>query len=229
MTKTRASSTTTTACECSGSATAAINDQTLEVQARGGEVAVWCRLSEHLCTSAAWGTPLVQVTVPPPVPECSGYVAAWRQATSGQAFPQCVFDDWEAQQIDRMGEGRKSQALILNIHKRKNANVEMPKVGEVLDKLWGHATCRKRRLHLPTCCRQTPSRSLSAGESAGQPAAPVRGPNEPLTRDRVPRAPVRSRRGAVSTIICFSPFLRNVVSVLTVCTALYRFDSRAAN
>merc|ERR1712194_644565 len=41
------------------------------------------------------GTPLVQVKAYLPVSESFGFVAVLRQQTSGQAFPQCVFDHWE--------------------------------------------------------------------------------------------------------------------------------------
>merc|ERR1712060_263227 len=81
------------------------------------------------------GTPLVQVKAHLPVAESFGFVAALRQATSGQAFPQCVFDHWEALQGDALQEGSKLQELILNTRKRKNIKVEMPKLGDYLDKL----------------------------------------------------------------------------------------------
>jgi len=81
------------------------------------------------------GTPLVQVKAHLPVSESFGFVAALRQATSGQAFPQCVFDHWENLQGDCLQDGSKMQELILNIRKRKNIKVEMPKLGDYLDKL----------------------------------------------------------------------------------------------
>ena len=40
------------------------------------------------------GTPLVQARAYLPVAESFGFTSALRQATSGQAFPQCVFDHW---------------------------------------------------------------------------------------------------------------------------------------
>jgi len=81
------------------------------------------------------GTPLVQVKAHLPVSESFGFVAALRQATSGQAFPQCVFDHWENLPGDAMEEGSKLQELILKTRKRKNIKVEMPKLGDYLDKL----------------------------------------------------------------------------------------------
>merc|ERR1712166_1437055 len=59
------------------------------------------------------GTPLRQVKAHLPVSESFGFVSALRQATAGQAFPQCVFDHWENLQGDAMIEGSKLQDLIL--------------------------------------------------------------------------------------------------------------------
>jgi len=80
------------------------------------------------------GTPLVQVKAHLPVSESFGFVAALRQATSGQAFPQCVFSHWENLQGDCMVPG-KMEDLILAVRKRKNIKVEMPKLADYHDKL----------------------------------------------------------------------------------------------
>merc|ERR1719199_1689245 len=80
------------------------------------------------------GTPLLQVKAHLPVSESFGFVAALRQQTSGQAFPQCVFDHWEAVPGNPLVEG-KLQELVLNVRKRKNLKVEMPKLADYLDKL----------------------------------------------------------------------------------------------
>jgi len=81
------------------------------------------------------GTPLIQVKAHLPVSESFGFVAALRQATSGQAFPQCVFDHWENLQGDAMEEGSKLQEKVLATRKRKNIKHEMPKLADYLDKL----------------------------------------------------------------------------------------------
>merc|ERR1719363_45730 len=81
------------------------------------------------------GTPLVQVKAHLPVSESFGFVAALRQATSGQAFPQCVFDHWENLQGDCLQAGSKMEDLVPAVRKRKNLKVEMPKLGDYLDKL----------------------------------------------------------------------------------------------
>jgi len=80
------------------------------------------------------GTPLVQVKAHLPVAESFGFVAALRQQTSGQAFPQCVFDHWENMPGNPMLEG-KMQDLVLQVRKRKNIKVSMPVLGDYLDKL----------------------------------------------------------------------------------------------
>mmetsp|Transcript_93930 Transcript_93930/g.303393 ORF Transcript_93930/g.303393 Transcript_93930/m.303393 type:complete len:837 (-) Transcript_93930:113-2623(-) len=80
------------------------------------------------------GTPLLQVKAHLPVAESFGFVAALRQQTSGQAFPQCVFDHWDNMLGDATQEG-KMQELVLNVRKRKNLKVAMPALGDYLDKL----------------------------------------------------------------------------------------------
>jgi elongation factor 2 len=81
------------------------------------------------------GTPLVQARAYLPVAESFGFTSALRQATSGQAFPQCVFDHWEPITGDPLENGSKAQELILAIRKRKNAKVEAPAIADYLDKL----------------------------------------------------------------------------------------------
>jgi len=80
------------------------------------------------------GTPLIQVKAHLPVSESFGFVAALRQQTSGQAFPQCVFSHWDPMPGNAMEAG-KLQDLVLATRKRKNLKVEMPKLTDFLDKL----------------------------------------------------------------------------------------------
>jgi len=80
------------------------------------------------------GTPLVQVKAHLPVAESFGFVAALRQQTSGQAFPQCVFDHWDNLPGNPLVEG-KMQDMILAVRKRKNIKVQMPVLSDYLDKL----------------------------------------------------------------------------------------------
>merc|ERR1719331_2178374 len=72
-----------------------------------------------------------------PVSESFGFVAALRQQTSGQAFPQCVFDHWENLNMgDFNVAGTKLNDLLLAIRKRKNIKQELPALADYLDKLW---------------------------------------------------------------------------------------------
>jgi len=82
------------------------------------------------------GTPLLQVKAYLPVSESFGFVAALRQQTSGQAFPQCVFDHWENLNMgDYNVAGTKLNDLLLAIRKRKNIKQELPALADYLDKL----------------------------------------------------------------------------------------------
>merc|ERR1712151_533849 len=81
------------------------------------------------------GTPLVAMKAHLPVAESFGFVAALRQATSGQAFPQCVFDHWDNLPGDATVVGSKLEEMVLAIRKRKNLKVAMPALGDFLDKL----------------------------------------------------------------------------------------------
>merc|ERR1719178_170083 len=82
------------------------------------------------------GTPIRQVKAHLPVSESFGFVAALRQATGGQAFPQCVFSHWDNMQGgNAMQEGNKVYEQCMANRKRKNLKLEMPKLGDYLDKL----------------------------------------------------------------------------------------------
>merc|ERR1719420_1615032 len=82
------------------------------------------------------GTNLMQMRAHLPVAESFGFTGALRQATSGQAFPQCSFSHWESMQGgDPMTEGTKMNLLCLAIRKRKGKKEEIPPLGEYLDKL----------------------------------------------------------------------------------------------
>lgn len=80
------------------------------------------------------GTPLVQIQAHLPVAESFGFTTALRAATSGQAFPQCVFDHW-ALVPGKVEKGSKVEELVLNIRQRKNIKVEVPDLNNYLDKL----------------------------------------------------------------------------------------------
>jgi elongation factor 2 len=81
------------------------------------------------------GTPLVQMKCFLPVGESFGFTQALRAATSGRAFPQCVFDHWEEMAGDPLEEGSKANALVESIRKRKGLKPGIPKLDNYVDKL----------------------------------------------------------------------------------------------
>merc|ERR1719321_953820 len=85
--------------------------------------------------NAREGTPLVQAKAYLPVSESFGFVSALRQQTSGQAFPQCVFDHWDDLPGNCMEKGSKMEEMILKIRERKHIKVAMPVLSDYLDKL----------------------------------------------------------------------------------------------
>ena len=81
------------------------------------------------------GTPIYNIKAYLPVLESFGFTSALRAATSGQAFPQCVFDHWEMLSPDPMKEGSQTNEICLDTRKRKGLKVEMPNLGDYEDKL----------------------------------------------------------------------------------------------
>lgn len=81
------------------------------------------------------GTPLVNMKAYLPVGESFGFTQALRAATSGRAFPQCVFDHWELMSGDPLEEGSKSNELVNAIRKRKGEKEGIPKLENFIDKL----------------------------------------------------------------------------------------------
>jgi len=70
-----------------------------------------------------------------PVAESFGFTQALRAATSGRAFPQCVFDHWEIMNSDPAEEGSKANDIVNNIRARKGLKVGIPAVDNFEDKL----------------------------------------------------------------------------------------------
>lgn len=81
------------------------------------------------------GTPLVNMKCHLPVGESFGFTQALRAATSGRAFPQCVFDHWEEMSGDPLEEGSKANVLVESIRKRKSLKPGIPKLENFIDKL----------------------------------------------------------------------------------------------
>jgi elongation factor 2 len=81
------------------------------------------------------GTPLVNLKAFLPVAESFGFTQALRAATSGRAFPQCVFDHWEELGTDPLEDGSKAQTLAQGIRTRKGLKPVIPSLDNFIDKL----------------------------------------------------------------------------------------------
>jgi len=81
------------------------------------------------------GTPLVQMKAYLPVGESFGFTQALRAATSGRAFPQCVFDHWDQMGGDPLEEGSKAFEVVNAIRKRKGLKPGVPPMENFYDKL----------------------------------------------------------------------------------------------
>lgn len=81
------------------------------------------------------GTPLVQLKAYLPVAESFGFTQALRAATSGRAFPQCVFDHWEQLNADPLDDKSKGGELVTSIRTRKGLKPVIPSLDNFIDKL----------------------------------------------------------------------------------------------
>ncbi|OII77032.1 elongation factor 2 [Cryptosporidium andersoni] len=81
------------------------------------------------------GTPQVEIKAYLPVADSFKFTTVLRAATSGKAFPQCVFDHWELINGDPLEKGSKTEELVKSIRKRKNIKDEIPPLDNYLDKL----------------------------------------------------------------------------------------------
>jgi len=81
------------------------------------------------------GTPLVMIKAYLPVAESFGFTQALRAATSGRAFPQCVFDHWEEFPGDPLDPKSKGGETCVVIRKRKGIKDQIPTIDNFIDKL----------------------------------------------------------------------------------------------
>lgn len=81
------------------------------------------------------GTPMFVVKAYLPVNESFGFTAHLRSQTGGQAFPQCVFDHWEAISTDPLEEGTKANEIVTGIRVRKGLPPAIPPLERFYDKL----------------------------------------------------------------------------------------------
>lgn len=78
-------------------------------------------------------TPISIVKAYMPVSNSFGFASVLRAETSGQAFPQCVFDHWLMVDIDPFIPESKSNLIVNKIRKRKGLNFELPKICDFQD------------------------------------------------------------------------------------------------
>lgn len=81
------------------------------------------------------GTPMYTMKAYLPVAESFGFNAALREATGGQAFPQAVFDHWEALSGDATETGSKVNDLCVKIRTRKGLKPDVPGYENYYDRL----------------------------------------------------------------------------------------------
>jgi elongation factor 2 len=81
------------------------------------------------------GTPLMVIKAHLPVTESFGFDKALRSATSGQAFPQMIFDHWENVQGNIFDPTSKLAETVKGVRKRKGISEELPELSRYLDKL----------------------------------------------------------------------------------------------
>jgi elongation factor 2 len=81
------------------------------------------------------GTPMFVVKAYLPVNESFGFTAHLRSQTGGQAFPQCVFDHWEAIMSDPLTADTQCQKIVQACRVRKGLNPEIPPFDRYYDKL----------------------------------------------------------------------------------------------
>jgi len=81
------------------------------------------------------GTPMVHVKAHLPVNESFGFTADLRSQTQGKAFPQCVFDHWQAMGDDPMDPVSKAGVIVEATRTRKGLNPQIPALDKFLDKM----------------------------------------------------------------------------------------------
>lgn len=81
------------------------------------------------------GTPMFNVKAYLPVAESFGFTADLRSATSGQAFPQCVFDHWQLIMGSPCDPTEKSAEIVKSIRKRKGLKENIPSLDNFYDRL----------------------------------------------------------------------------------------------
>merc|ERR1719216_823113 len=93
----------------------------------GGIYGVLNRRRGHVFEEAQTpGTPMFVVKAYLPVNESFGFTAHLRSQTGGQAFPQCIFDHWEAVGSDPLQEDSQSAKIVAACRARKGLPEGIP-------------------------------------------------------------------------------------------------------
>jgi len=104
--------------------------------AMGGIYGVLNRRRGHVVEeNRVAGTPMYVIKAMLPVNESFGFTADLRSNTGGQAFPQCVFDHWQAMQSDPLDPTSKTGVIVGSTRKRKGLSEEPFALDKFLDKL----------------------------------------------------------------------------------------------
>jgi elongation factor 2 len=104
--------------------------------AMGGIYSVLNRRRGHVIAEEQRpGTPLYNVKAYLPVMESFGFTADLRSHTSGQAFPQAVFDHWQMMNGDPTDPSDKAHAIVVKTRTRKGLNPDIPPLDRYYDKL----------------------------------------------------------------------------------------------
>lgn len=104
--------------------------------AMGGIYATLNRRRGHVVSEEQRpGTPLYNVKAYLPVMESFGFTADLRSHTSGQAFPQCVFDHWQVIPGNPLDATTKPGLIVSATRKRKGLGEQVPALDKFLDKL----------------------------------------------------------------------------------------------
>jgi elongation factor 2 len=105
--------------------------------AMGGVYGVLTRRRGHVFNEEQRpGTPLFNIKAYLPVLESFGFNADLRAATSGQAFPQSVFDHWQILPGGSPLDGTtKTGVIVKEMRKRKGIKEDVPSVDNYYDKL----------------------------------------------------------------------------------------------
>ena len=80
-------------------------------------------------------TPMYIIKAHLPVNESFGFTADLRSQTSGQAFPQCIFDHWGIMLDDPLDTTSKAFEIVTSIRKRKGLKAEIQELDTYYDKL----------------------------------------------------------------------------------------------